>query len=266
MLKHKIVSILQYVVLTSFALLFLVPLSALILRAFSVPLKGFSIYFFTQVLAKPRNRLAFATGLKISSLAAFITIVTSLMAASALTRKKGGLQDSFLTVILMLSGIPYCTLVIPLYFILFVLHLLDSVYITVLFLAAANVPATVRIFCIYLESLPSEASENARLDGTGTTTVFLRIILPQLMPVLTGAFITTFINSWGNFIIPFMLLSSSDKLPIALAFFQSFSAGDPSLYGYLSAYAILYYIPVIVLYLVLRLGVTRLFVVHRLKA
>ena len=187
------------------------------------------------------------------------------MAAIGLTQKKEDLQNTFLTVILMLSGIPYCTLVIPLYFILFALHLLDSIYITILFLAAANIPTTVRILYIFLENLPTEASENARIDGMSTPLIFIRIILPQLMPVLSGAFITTFINSWGNFIIPFMLLSSSDKLPIALAFFQSFSAGDTSLYGYLSAFAILYYIPVVVLYLILRLGMTRLFVVHRLR-
>ncbi len=255
----------EYVLLTLISCVFALPLLFLIFQAFSGISGSLTGDNFLLVLLKSRNNQAFSMGMKISLAVSLLTIALSLTGALLLSRRKGKNEDSILSVILLLSGLPFCTLVIPLYFVLFALKLLDSVPITILFLAAANIPSTIWILRQFMNTIPGEIEETSRIDGTTYWVFFSRILLPQLLPVITGTLVTTFINCWGNFIVPFILLSSSDKLPTALAFFQVFSTGDPSLYGYLSAYAILYYIPVIALFLILRLGMPRLFVMQRLK-
>lgn len=262
----KIRYIAEYLILTLISLIFIIPVVFLVLQSFATLFSRFSLGNYAQVFSKARNANAFRIGLIISASASLVTVATTLTAAIALKNRPGKFSDAILATILMLSGLPYCALVIPLYFILFQARLLDSLPVITLFLAAANIPANVWLLCQFLDTIPDEIEETSRMDGADPASYFARILLPQLVPVLTGICLTTFINSWGNFIVPFILVSSSVKLPTALAFFQTFSAGDPGLYGYLSAYAVLYYIPVIILYFMLRLGMTKLFVVHRIRA
>jgi len=255
-----------YLILTLVSIIFILPLLFLVAESLSGLRGFFTPENYRQVLGKSRNLQAFATGLMLSGTVSVLAVAVSLAAALALSRRSRRNSETILSFILLLSGLPFCTLVIPLYFVLFQVKLLDSLPVAALFLTAANIPPNIWILKKFLDSLPTEIEETARIDGSSQFTIFSRIVLPQLSPALTGTGITTFINCWGNFIVPFILLSSSDKLPTALAFFQVFSAGEPGLYGYLSAYAVLYFLPVLFLYLVLRLGRTRIFVIHRLKS
>lgn len=262
----KIRTTAEYLLLVLISGIFILPVLFLVLQSLIGLSGAISGNNYLQVLGKSRNIQAFAMGLKISTVAGLITVTLALSSALVLSRNSGKRSIQILSLILVLSGLPFCTLVIPLYFVLFTLKLLDSLPITILFLAAANIPLNIWILKQYIDTIPTEMKETAKLEGSTEAIFFIRILLPQLLPVLTGSFITTFLNCWGNFIVPFILLSSSTKLPAGLAFFQVFSTGDPSMYGYLSAYAVLYFIPVIGLYLILRLGMPRLFVLQRLKA
>ncbi len=266
MKKNNPGNIIGYIFLSLISFIFILPLLFLVVESFSGLTGALSTEQYRQVLGKTRNLQAFTIGLKLSGAVSVLAVVISLSAALALSRRYRGNQNKILSFILLLSGLPFCTLVIPLYFVLFQVKLLDSLPITALFLTAANIPPNIWILKKYIDSIPVEMEETARIDGSSRFTIFSRILLPQLSPALTGTGITTFINCWGNFIVPFILLSSSDKLPTALSFFQVFSAGDPGLYGYLSAYAVLYFLPVLLLYFILRIGRLRIFVIHRLKS
>lgn len=247
------------------ALLFLAPTLILILNAFSFNKDVKPFYYFIEVFTKDRTIQSFKSGFLISSLASTISISLSLLTASAFSHRKDTVSNYVSSIILLFGGMPFSTLVIPLYFALFTLHLIDSIQILILFLAAINLPSNIWILEKTLSSIPKEYEETARLEGANYKHILFQILLPTLISSFSAAFITSFINCWGNFIVPFILLSSSKKMPVALSFFQLFSSSDNTMTNYISAYAISYYIPVIILYLVLRVGVTRLFIVQRLK-
>lgn len=256
----------EYAVLFCISIAFILPVVILAVESFMGAASGFSFGNYRLFFQKPRNAAAFYTGLSLSAGTSLVAAVVSLAAAIAFCRNKEPFADFMMAATLILGGLPYCTLVIPLYFLLFQARLLDSLPVIALFLAAANVPANIWLFKRFLDTIPAEIEETSLMDGASTVFYYTRIVFPQLLPVITGIFLTTFINCWGNFIVPFILISSSKKLPAALAFFQAFSAGDPGQYAYFSAYAVVYYIPVIVLYCILRLGMTKIFVVRRLRA
>jgi multiple sugar transport system permease protein len=255
-----------YAILTCVSLAFVFPVVILVAESFTGAAGAVSLDNYRLFFSKSRNATAFDNGLALSAWASLITVAVSLAAAIALSRNKGRFADAAMAATLILGGLPYCTLVIPLYFLLFQARLLDSLPVIALFLAASNVPANIWLFKRSIDTIPAEVEETSIMDGASTLRYYGHIVMPQLIPVMTGICLTTFINCWGNFIVPFILVSSSGKLPTALAFFQAFSAGDPGQNAYFSAYAVLYYVPVILLYCVLRLGMTKIFVVRRLRA
>jgi multiple sugar transport system permease protein len=67
-------------------------------------------------------------------------------------------------------------------------------------------------------------------------------------------FIFVFIQTWGNFFVPFVLLLSPSKQPAAVSIFSFFGQHGAIAYGQLAAFSILYSVPVLVLYLIVARG------------
>ena len=69
-----------------------------------------------------------------------------------------------------------------------------------------------------------------------------------MFPGICVVFIYTFSGSWGNFFIPYILLSSKTKLPAAVMLYQFFGQHGTIAYGPLAAYSIIYALPSVLLY------------------
>ncbi len=79
--------------------------------------------------------------------------------------------------------------------------------------------------------------------------VFWDVAVPLLRPGMVVVAIWAFVNAWGNFLIPFILLRSPDKLPASIAIYSFYNeAGTPNV-TLVAAYSLLYALPVLVLYL-----------------
>jgi multiple sugar transport system permease protein len=145
---------------------------------------------------------------------------------------------------------------IPVYSMFVQVNLIDSMLGTTLFLAASALPFGIWLMKNFMDGVPIVLEEAARIDGAGTMTVLWRVILPLMGPGVTVVTIFTFIGMWGNFFVPFILLLDPAKLPASVSVFNFLSAHDQTQYGQLSAFSIIYSVPVVMLYLLLarRLG------------
>jgi len=74
------------------------------------------------------------------------------------------------------------------------------------------------------------------------------VIIPLAMPGIVAAAVYGFINAWGSFLIPLVLIASPDQQPSPIAIF-SFVSADIIRYGQIAAYSLVYSAPVIILYL-----------------
>ncbi|MBY8870272.1 carbohydrate ABC transporter permease [Micromonospora sp. PLK6-60] len=104
----------------------------------------------------------------------------------------------------------------------------------------------------FLQSIPDELIEAARVDGAGEFRIFWRVVLPLCRPALATLGILTFLQSWNNFLWPLVVATTEDKytLPVALALF---SVGQNRIYyGPLLAGAVIVVLPVLVLFVVLQ--------------
>jgi multiple sugar transport system permease protein len=104
----------------------------------------------------------------------------------------------------------------------------------------------------FLQSIPDELIEAARVDGAGEFRIFWRVVLPLCRPALATLGILTFLASWNNFLWPLVVATTEDKytLPVALALY---SVGENERnYGLLLAGAVVVVLPVLLVFLVLQ--------------
>ncbi|MCX4765842.1 carbohydrate ABC transporter permease [Streptomyces sp. NBC_01275] len=180
-----------------------------------------------------------------------VTVVVSVLAAYPLSRYRSRVRRPFLYTILFSTGLPITAVMIPVYSMFVQVNLIDSMPGTTLFLAASALPFGIWLMKNFMDGVPVVLEEAARIDGANTMQVLWRVVLPLMRPGVVVVTVFTFIGMWGNFFVPFILLLSPEKLPASVSVFTFLSAHDQTQYGQLSAFSLLYSLPVVLLYLLL---------------
>lgn len=118
--------------------------------------------------------------------------------------------------VLLIMMVPFEILLLPLYTLTFNLGLMNS-YSAIILPGIANA-ATIFFFRQYLRGVPKEIILAGRVDGASEYGIYARLILPIMKPSFAAMAILNGMNSWNNFLWPFMVLSSDKKytLPIGL--------------------------------------------------
>lgn len=88
-------------------------------------------------------------------------------------------------------------------------------------------PGVISAFGIFLmkqfmESIPQDLLDFARIDGLNEFAIFWKIALPQVWPALSALCIFTFLGNWNAFLWPLIVIESPEvrTLPVGLAFFS----------------------------------------------
>jgi multiple sugar transport system permease protein len=101
----------------------------------------------------------------------------------------------------------------------------------------------------FVDSIPRSYEESALVSGAGPLRMFLDVTLPLVRPGMMVVAIWAFVNAWGAYLIPLVLLRSPERMPASIALYSFYTeAGTPNI-TLVSAYSLLYAIPVIILYL-----------------
>lgn len=118
--------------------------------------------------------------------------------------------------VLLIMMVPFEILLLPLYTLTNNIGLMNS-YSAIILPGIANA-ATIFFFRQYLTGIPREIIASGRVDGASEYGIYLRLILPVMKPSFAAMGILNGMNSWNNFLWPFMVLSDSNKytLPIGL--------------------------------------------------
>ncbi|MCC2277549.1 MULTISPECIES: carbohydrate ABC transporter permease [Streptomyces] len=188
--------------------------------------------------------------------ATLLTVVCAALAAYPLSRYRSRLTRPYLMGVLFATCLPMTAIMVPVYGLFVRINLIDTVYGTALFLAAAQLPFAIWLMKNFMDGVPTVLEEAAWTDGAGRLQALVRVILPLMGPGLTVVTIYSFIMMWGNFFVPFMLLLSPGKLPASVSIFTFFGTYGQVAYGQLAAFSILYSTPVVLLYALIarRLG------------
>lgn len=242
-------------VLVLVALCFAVPLVWLVLASVdpSATLSAkvpdeFTLDNFTAVLTPEISFIPLMNSLVLSGGCAIVTVVVAILAAYPLSRYRMRINKPFLYGILFGTCLPITAMMVPVYSLFVTLDLIDSIGGTVFFLAATSLPMAIWMAKNFMDSVPISLEEAAWTDGASMMRTLTHIVVPLMRPGIAVVFIFVFIQAWGNFFVPFILLLSPDKQPAAVSIFNFFGQYGSVAYGQLAAFSLVYSVPVIALY------------------
>jgi len=175
-----------------------------------------------------------------------VTLLSASMAAFAFAKITFRGADLLLKIFLTTMMIPTQVTIIPLFVIMNKMGLIDS-YTSVL------LPSIFRPFAMFLlvqqmRSIPNDFLDAASIDGASIFTVYRRIALPLCAPTLATLSVTTFMESWNDYLWPLLMLTDREKmtLPIALSTLNGQYATE---YNVLMAGSLISMIPIIIIYM-----------------
>ena len=192
---------------------------------------------------------ALEISLELAVVATVVATFFGTLAAYAFSRRHFAWKGPLLLVVLFLAGVPINIIIIPI-FQIFSQQGWLTVFPTGVFLGVTALPFEIWIIKNFIDAVPSELEEAARLEGAKTPAILRRIVLPLAAPGIGAAAIFGFITAWGAFLVPLILISNASDQPGSVAISGFVSAASIN-YGDIAAYSIIYSIPVLILYLIM---------------
>lgn len=191
----------------------------------------------------------FLNSLVVASITTVGQVIISAFAGYAFARLKFKGSDFIFFIILITMMIPPQVNIIPLFFLMRELHLIDTYQ-------ALIIPGLFGGFGIFMFrqfflTFPKELEESSKIDGCNIFTTFCKIALPLSIPTIATLAIFTFVSSWNSFMWPLIVTNSDSMktLPVGLAAFKG-SFREITLWGDLFACAVICAIPTIAVFLV----------------
>lgn len=259
--KARLTNALIDAFLLIFSVLMILPLILLVSNAFKSPQELLSwpptvipdaptlenissVVLDTPLLRWVANSVVFAV------LSTIAIVLTSAIAGYILGKFRFHTLSVVFMVILATAIVPFEVYMIPLYFQVQSLGLLNST-------AGLLIGYLVMSFGIFLirqnviHSIPDELLEAARIDGAGEIWIFFRIVLPLLRGALGALAVLAFFQAWTAFAWPLIVATSRESytIEVGLALFQTGYTVD---LGRLSAASALVLVPSVTLFVLMR--------------
>lgn len=175
------------------------------------------------------------------------TLIFSLPAAYAAARLPFKGQRAMLFSILATSMIPGIAILVPTYYLAVATGLYDTFVILIIVYAAWQVPSSLWVLRGFIDGIPVEIEEAARIDGCSRFGAFFRVVLPLLRPGLGGAFILSFVYIWNDFLIASTMVSTASKRLVSVGMYMYLS-DTGVIWGQLTAAAVISLIPILVMF------------------
>jgi multiple sugar transport system permease protein len=199
------------------------------------------------VAVQADNLAALGNSLLISTVATVVGTAAAFIAAYVFSKHNIPFKNPLLLTVLFLSGVPISILIVPVYKMFATLGWL-SIIPTGILLGVTAIPFQIYQLKNFIDAVPPELEEAAALEQANTFQILFRVILPLTKPGLASSAIFGFVNAWGNFLMPVVLINSLADQPAPVHLF-GFMGSNSINYGVIAAYSIVYSFPLIVLFL-----------------
>lgn len=178
-----------------------------------------------------------------------VVLGTAVSALAAYPLGRYVFRGRSLLVAFFLAGLmlPIRLNVIPIFYLLSSMGMIDSRLALVLVYAASGVPFCVFVLTMFFRQLPGDLEEAARLDGAGELRIFGRIMLPLVRPALATVALFQFVQLWNELLFPLVLLRSESKYTIPVGLTQFFGQYTTN-YALLFAGLVIATIPLVVVF------------------
>ena len=205
------------------------------------------------LIQNPAGRWLF-NSIFISLVTMILVCLTASLAGYVLAKKRFYGQKFVFSVFIAAMALPKQVVLVPLVRIVNFLGIHDT-------LAAVILPLIGWPFGVFLmkqfsENIPGELLESAKIDGCGELRTFINIAFPIVKPGFAALAIFTFINTWNDYFMQLVMLSSRNKLTVSLGV-ATMQAEMATNYGLIMAGAALSAIPIVAVFLIFQKSFTQ---------
>ena len=196
---------------------------------------------YTEVFSRFPFLRTIGNSLFISVAFTLITLVSASMAAFAFAKLRFRGSGVILSIYIATMMIPTQVTMIPLFVVMNRLGLIDSY-------ASVILPSMFKPFAVFLLVQQMKTIPNDYLDAARMFHIYFRVALPLCIPTLATLAVTTFMESWNDYLWPLLMLTDRNKmtLPIALS---TLNGQYNTEYNVLMAGSLISMIPIIIIYI-----------------
>lgn len=259
--KERIISIIKFVCLGLFFLIYMVPFIFVLINSFkskkeillspmSLPSKLDFTNFITA-FNKMDYMHGFINSLIVTVFSVILIVVLSSMTAYILVRKKWKFNKIIFFIMVASMIIPFQAIMIPLVKIYGSVGMLNSKWSLIYMYIGFGTSLAVFMFHGFIKSIPLELEEAAMIDGAKGMQLFWLIVFPLLKPIVMTIVILDVLWIWNDFLLPSLVLIGPEQRTLPLSTFYFYGTYTAE-YGLSMAGLILTIIPVIIVYLILQ--------------
>lgn len=194
----------------------------------------------------------YMNSMKISIFTMILTVISVSFTGYAFSRFRFKGRKNGLTLFLLLQMIPQFSALIALYVLAQMLGLMNSHWLLIVLYTGGQIPMNTYLMKGYMDSIPIDLDESARMDGAGPTRIFLQIIMPLAKPMLAVVAMNGFTGPLGDFVLSSVILRNTESYTLPIGLFNLVNDVQGGSYTTFAAGAILISIPVSIIFVLLQ--------------
>jgi len=262
MKKNKIIRLtLSYLVIAVMAVIVFYPLLWIIGSSFNPgnSLSGSTMFPENPTLAHYKHLfdaeksdyiIWYKNSLKISIITMVLTVASVALTAYSFSRYRFVGRKNGLITFLILQMIPNFAALIAIFVLANRTGLIDTHLGLILVYVGGQIPMNTYLMKGYLDTIPKELDESAKMDGAGHLRIFFQIVMPLAKPILAVVALFSFIAPFGDFILARILLRSEDKFTLLVGLYELVAKQFGNEFTKFAAGSVLIAIPIAALFLV----------------
>lgn len=189
--------------------------------------------------------------------ASVIAVLIAVPAAYAISRSNFRLRGAVSYTVLIVRMFPVVVLLAPMYLLLLEAGLLDTVFGLIVGFTTFGLPFAIWMLKSFIDAVPIEIEEAARVDGYPRWQILLRIVVPLIVPgiLTTGTFV--FIEAWNSLIYPLTIITTLEKQTLPAALVLTFTGQFKTDWGGMMAAATITTVPLVIAFFAVQRSMVR---------
>ena len=194
----------------------------------------------------------YLNSLKISVFTMLLSLISVSFTAYAFSRFRFKGRKNGLTLFMLLQMIPQFSALTAIFVLGQMLGLINSHWLLILIYVGGQIPMNSYLLKGYMDTIPMDLDESARIEGASRTRIFWQIIIPLSRPMLAVVAMNGFTGPLGDFALSSVILRNPESYTLPIGLYKLVSDKMGASYTTFAAGAILISIPIVIIFLSLQ--------------
>jgi len=207
---------------------------------------SFTVKHFMQLFIRNKFSVAILNSLYVTLVSLAFSLVMGLTCSYILSRARFRykIKGPMLFWVLLVRIIPPIAFALPLYIMMNKFGLLNTKIPVIMAHILVNIPFIIWFMMGFFSGLPEEVEESAEIDGASDMQLFVKIVLPLVMPGITAVAILSFMTSWNEYLYGVIFVQSPSNFTIPLSLSTLNSEQELAQWGSIAAGGLISLVPI----------------------